>query len=161
MYFKTYSWTLPEFASMPTKRWLQIEVCDEIVIDFLLSFHIQPRFRAVVYAKLRECQVLSNTKSKAERSIIYVVFSTNDYFYIVRSTMLNVKWFHILFSIVLMLNNIESNVQSVWDWLGVKFYAWWNCSFRFKYLLFTYLETSLFIAWKLFLSSVKHLSLSL
>ena len=98
---------------MPTKRWLQIEVCDEIVIDFLLSFHIQPRFRAVVYAKLRECQVLSSTKSKAEQSIIYVVFSTNDYFYIVRSTMLNVKWFHILFSIVLMLNNIESNVQSV------------------------------------------------
>ena len=161
MYFKTYSWTLPEFASMPTKRWLQIEVCDEIVIDFLLSFHIQPRFRAVVYAKLRKCQFLSNTKSKAERSIIHVVFSMYHYFYIVRSTILNVKWCHILFSIVLMLNNIESNVQSVWDWLGVKFYAWWNCSFRFKYLLFTYLETSLLFSFKMIASLWKRLSLGL
>ena len=37
---------LPEFASMPTKQWIQVEVCNEIVMHLLLSFisNSKPRY---------------------------------------------------------------------------------------------------------------------
>ena len=40
--------TLPEFSSMPTKQWLQVEVGNEIVMHFLLSLISDIDFKPLV-----------------------------------------------------------------------------------------------------------------
>ena len=75
-YLQNQQQTLPEFTSMPTKQWLQVEVANDIV--FTVIFHIQTRLQTIVRVSIIQHNLCFNP-SISHISINCAVYTIVDF----------------------------------------------------------------------------------